>query len=121
MPIVEQYNSSPKGNIRCACWQDDGKDLVCEFLVPGEEPTGSAVDKVANPSPYQILLFKLNLKIDIVNTISNLKTVNSFYRYDGEEKTYNLSAIGSMDVHFHCKSSIISYFPCPLHQSLFLK
>jgi len=26
--------------------EDDGKDLVCEFLVPGEEPTGSAVDKI---------------------------------------------------------------------------
>jgi len=26
--------------------EDDGKDLVCEFLVAGEEPTGSAVDKI---------------------------------------------------------------------------
>ena len=30
------------------CCQDDGKDLVCEFLVAGQVPTGSAVDKVAN-------------------------------------------------------------------------
>jgi len=26
--------------------EDDGKDLVCEFLVAGEAPTGSAVDKI---------------------------------------------------------------------------
>ena len=32
----------------CECCQDDGKDLVCEFLVAGQVPTGSAVDKVAN-------------------------------------------------------------------------
>ena len=26
--------------------QDDKKHLVCEFLVAGEEPTGSALDQV---------------------------------------------------------------------------
>jgi len=36
--------------------QDDGKDLVCEFLVAGQVPTGSAVDKIT------LLVYQRELK-----------------------------------------------------------
>ena len=37
--------------------QDDGKDLVCEFFVSGEKPSGSAVDKIT------LLVYQRDLKI----------------------------------------------------------